>query len=131
MSLSTKILIWLGAIALLTGLIFIAVKQWEINERQKAIQTEQINQKQLANDIIRAQAEFASKGDIESLAKASGLDLHAIHDDLAKLDAKVNGINVVTVNSNGENDTNVKSTDVVKGHRQRLGGAQPVSHGMG
>lgn len=113
MSLSTKILIWLAAILLLAGLIFIGVKQWEIGERQKAIQTEQVNQKQLANDIIRAQERYATKESIEALAKANGVDLHTIHDDLAKLDARVDGINAVAVNSKGENDTNVKSTSTV------------------
>lgn len=111
MNTSTKILIFLGSIVLIGSLIFIIVKQNEIVQRQKAIETSVVTKKQLEDDILRAQAQYATKSDIEAFAKANDIKLSVIHDDLAKMGAKVTGVNVVNIRSDGQVVTNKPSTD--------------------
>lgn len=115
MNTGTKILIALGSILVVGALIFIIVKQIEISKRQLAIETEITQQKQLADNILRAQKEWATKKDIEDFAKANGVNLEVIKDDLDKLNARVDGINVVVVKSIGQHETNVSSTGTTPG----------------
>lgn len=110
-----KILLGLGAIFLFGTLIFVIVKQVEISKRQEAIETQVTSQKQLADNIMRAQQSWATKQDIEVMAKNNGVDLSVIKSDLSKLNAQVAGINVVTTNSVGQSATNVASTGTQKG----------------
>lgn len=92
------------------------VRQQQIMERQKAIETEVVLQKELADKILRSQAEWATKKDIENFAKDNGVNLKAIQDDLSKLNARVDGINVAVIHSNGQKDTNVPSTHTTPGN---------------
>lgn len=112
-SIANKVLIWLGAILVAAALIFIIVKQVENDKRQKAIETEITLQKQLADNILRSQKEWATKKDIEDFAKTNGLDLKVVQNDLDKLNAKVDGINVVVVKSSEQKLTNLSSTSVI------------------
>ncbi len=125
MSISTKILIFLGAALAIGALVFILIKQFEISARQKSIETEVVAQKQLADDIIRAQAGWATKADIDKMGKENGIDLNVIKDDLSKMGARIDGINVVTINTTGINESNVHSTTVTPGIVD--GGAPPLT----
>jgi len=116
MTLSTKILIWLGAILVAAALIFIIVKQVENGKRQTAIESEITLQKQLADNILRAQKEWATKKDIEDFAKSNGVDLKVVQNDLDKLNAKVDGINVVVAKSAEQKFTNISSTGTIPGN---------------
>jgi hypothetical protein len=110
MSLSTKILIWAGVILTLGVLGFIVFKQIEISNKQAAIETQIVQQKQLVDGIVRSQSEYASKSDIEKFIKDNGVNLKAVQDDLNKLHAQVNAVNVILVSSTGQHGTNVPST---------------------
>src|SRR5258706_16366898 len=107
MNVSTKILIFLGAVMIIGGLGFIIYKQNQIAERQKNIETQIVEQKQLQDNIIRAQAAFATKEDIDRLASDNSVNLNIIRDDLEKMGAQIDGINVLTVSSQGPHQLNV------------------------
>ena len=110
MSLSTKILIWLGAVLVLGVLGFIVYKQIEISNKQASIENQVILQKQLVDNIVRSQSTYASKGDIEQFIKDNGVNLKAIQDDLGKLGAQVDAVNTIVVASGGQHGTNIPST---------------------
>lgn len=115
MNTSTKILIFIAVMVLFGSLAFIIVKQNEMAQKQKNIETSIVEQKQLQDNIIRAQSQYATKADIDQMAKDNGVNLQVIRDDLAKMGASVEGINTVVINSKGQNVTNVVSTSVTPG----------------
>lgn len=110
MKLSTKILIVIGTIVTLGLLGVIAYQQFELRHRQDAIEQQVVLQKQLSDQLVRSQAQYATAKDIESLIKNSGLSLKDIKDDLDKLHAEVASVNQITVKSNGVVVDHVAST---------------------
>jgi len=110
MSVSTKILIILGTILTLGLLSFIVYKEIENSAMQKAIQDQVVAQKQLVDGIVRSQSTWATKDDLNKFITDNGVNLKAIQDDLAALGATLTTANVVTVNSQGQNKSNVAST---------------------
>jgi hypothetical protein len=107
MNLSTKILIWAGAITIISALSFIIYKQIDMSRRQEAIEQNVVLQKQLVDGIVRSQASWATREDVEGLIKNSGLNLKAIQKDLDKLNADVSTINMVVATSQGQRRNNV------------------------
>lgn len=110
MSLTTKILIWLGALLVIGTLGFIVYSQHQIAVRQDAIQNQVVQMKELADGINRAQATWATKQDLDNIAKANNLNIQTIQDDLKTLNASLTAINVTTINSSGQVATNIAST---------------------
>ena len=104
------------AVSLIVGLIFVIggifliQKQNDISNRQTEIEKSVVAQKELADHITRSMAEYATRQDIENLAKSSNLNLQAIQDDLKKLNASVDGISKVTVSTTGYTGNNISST---------------------
>lgn len=107
MTLLTKILIWAGAITIVGALSFIIYKQIDISRRQEAIEQNVVLQKQLVDGIVRSQASWATREDVESLIKNSGLNLKAIQKDLDKLHADVSTINMAVATSQGQRGNNI------------------------
>jgi len=105
--LAKKILIALGVIVTLGALGFIIYRQEQISQRQLAIETGMVSQKQLLDGIVRSQATWTTKEDLEKLAKANDINLQTIKDDLAKLHADVTSINIAVTTSNGQHGTNI------------------------
>jgi hypothetical protein len=110
MNLSTKIWIIIGALLGVNTLIFIGYTQYQITKRQDAIQTQMTEMKQLADNISRAQTNWATKGDLETIAKQNDISLQPIKDDLQTLKASLTAINVVSVQSGSQVINNVPST---------------------
>lgn len=110
MTLSTKLLIILGSILTIGALGFICYKQVEMSNRQIAIESQVVAQKQLIDNIVRSQNQYATRGDVEKFIKDSGVNLKAIKEDLNKLNAEVVAANAVTVRSTGYVASNVAST---------------------
>lgn len=108
--LAKKILIALGVMVTMGALAFIIYRQEEINKRQLAIETEVVAQKQLVDGIVRSQASWATKDDLDAFAKANNVNLKAIQDDLDKLHADIAAVNVAVATSRGQNGTNIPST---------------------
>jgi len=112
MSLSTKILIAIGAIIALCAASLIIYKQYEISDRQQAIETEIVKQKELSDNITRSLNEFATKQDMAKFATDNKIDLDIIQKDMDKLHAEIKSINVITVISGGTKKDGVPSTGV-------------------
>lgn len=110
MSLSTKILLIIGGLALFAAIAFIIFKQVENSNRQLAIETQVTQQKTLIDGIVRSQGTWATKGDMDKFITDNGVNLKAIQDDLAKLQASVTAANTITVVSNGQQGSNLPST---------------------
>lgn len=107
MPLYQKILIWVGAVLVVGALGFIVYKQQQISERQTMIEQNIIAQKQLVDGIVRSQATWASREDIEKFIKDNGVNLRAIQDDLDKLHAEVSAVNVAVATSKGQTGTHM------------------------
>jgi hypothetical protein len=110
MTLSTKILLFLFGLLLLSGVGFIVYKQIEISHRQAAIENSFIQQKELADNIMRSLSKYSTKEDLESFAKSQNLNLDVIKKDLEGLNANLVAINSVIVTSKGQSGTGVPST---------------------
>ena len=110
MSPLNKILIFLAVIFALSLGGFIIYKEIETSKRQDAIEQSIVKQKELADNITRSMAEFATRKDMEDFAKQSGINLDVIKSDLNKLHAEVIAINRVDVVSTGFNGNNIGST---------------------
>lgn len=110
MSLSTKILLIIGGLALFAAMAFIIFKQVENSNRQLAIETQMTQQKELIDGIVRSQGQWATKTDMDKFITDNGVNLKAIQDDLSKLQASVVAANTITVISNGQQGNNLPST---------------------
>lgn len=110
MSLSSKILIFIGALVLFAIGGIVIYKQFEITSRQASIEKQIVAQKDLANGITRALSQYATKQDIDNFAKENSLNLNIIKDDLEKLNASITSINVVQINSKPQSGSNLPST---------------------
>ncbi len=107
-----KLLSAIGVIALISGLLLVIKYQRDIISKQTAIQNSLVDMKKLPGDVTRDQTQYATPADLDKLANSLNLTLGPIKDDLSKLNAHVTGIQTITVNSGGENKTDVASTIV-------------------
>lgn len=110
MTLSTKILIWLGAVLIVGALGFIVFKQIQISNRQEAIESQIVQQKQLVDGIVRSQSQWTTKDDLEKWVKDNNINLKAIQDDLDKLHADVSAVNITIASSKGQSGTHLPTT---------------------
>lgn len=111
MTLSTKILIAISSIVAICAAAFIIYKQIEISNRQIAIESGMVTQKQLDDNITRSMGQYATKEDIEKYVENNGVAIDAIKDDLKILRAEVKAVNRIVVVSNGQQDNNIPSTN--------------------
>lgn len=86
--------------------------QVQNNKRQLAIESQIVQQKELSDKILRSQSEYASKKDIETFIKQNGFNLKAVEDDLKKLKADVNAVNVILIGSLGQKRDNIPSSGI-------------------
>lgn len=110
MTLLNKILIFAGITVLLGLFGFTIYKLNEISNRQIAIETKIVAQKELVDGIMRSQNQYATKDDIDKFIKDNGVNLKAIKDDLDNLHAEISSVNVILVNSQGQHGTHIPST---------------------
>lgn len=99
----------IAAILLITVsvlLFFVIKNQREIIAKQNSIETSIIEQKQLANDIIRAKSSYVTGDQLQSLLKENKID---IKKDLDTLRADVKGMNVTVIKTIYEKQTDVPS----------------------
>lgn len=110
MSLSTKILIAIVSIVLICMGGFLVYKQIETAQRLDDIQKSVVETKQLVDNISRAQAQYASKEDMDAFAKTQNINIDAIKKDLESLNAQVKAIGGLTIISHGQTGNNIPST---------------------
>ncbi len=93
---------------------FVIYQQHQMSVMQEQINTSMVAQKALLDGITRSQAEYATKKDLDAFAAANGVNLAAIQKDVATLNASITGMNQISVNSGGNNENNVPSTNIIK-----------------
>lgn len=111
MKISTKILIVLGSILTLGLLGIIVYQQFQMKNQQSQIESQVIKQKELSDQLVRSQSQFATSKDVENFIKNNGLPLTEIQKDLGKLHAEVNSVNQVIIGSRGQIAVNLPSTN--------------------
>ncbi|MDP2683521.1 MAG: hypothetical protein Q8P20_00540 [bacterium] len=94
---------------LLIVLVIFNVKQCNDSNN---LQSQIVEMKQLEDGIIRSQAKYVSKADIDKLAKDLDLNLDTIKDDLKNFRAEVKGISVFLAQSVGRDQTDLPSSGV-------------------
>lgn len=99
-------------IAIFATMGYIIKTQHDSLQQQKSIEESVVLMKQLSDDIVRNQAQYATKQDIEKFASDSGINLSPIKDDLKKLNADVSSISVVIANSSGYKGTDIHTSNV-------------------
>ena len=95
MSLSTKILIWLGCIFTIGMLSFVVIKQIENSDRQQAIEKQNVEQKH-----------------IELFMSNNNINIDAIKKDLNLLRADLHSVSIAIFNSKGQTSDNLPSTSI-------------------
>jgi hypothetical protein len=110
MSLSTKILLAIGAVLTLGVLGFIIYTQQQLKSQQTAIQTSIVAQQQLVDGIVRSQSQYATAADLAKFASDNSINLKAIQDNLSSLGSQLSSINVISANSTGQTGNNIPST---------------------
>ncbi len=111
-----KIPLWIkiaafGGISIIIALLVLIVyRQMEIANRQSAIETQMVAQKELIDGIVRSQNQYATKEDIEKFAKDNGINLQEIKDDLKKLHGNVVSVTTTTVVSKPQPGTPTPSS---------------------
>jgi hypothetical protein len=112
MSKLTKIIIAISIIAAIGLLAFLTYRQSQIFNKQTAIEAQVVKQKELSDGIVRSQAEYVTKKDIEDLAKNNKINLKEIEDDMKKLHAEISTVNTVYTTSITQHITNIESSSI-------------------
>ena len=107
-----KLIAAIAFIGVIVGLCLVIKYQHDIIAKQVAIQNSLVDMKKIQGDVTRSQVQYATPGDLDKLANSLNLKLDPIKDDLSSLKAHVTGIQTITVNSAGENKTDIASTTV-------------------
>lgn len=105
-----KILVAIGAVAIISTLGLIIYNQEKIKNQQTAIQSSVVAQQQLVDGIMRSQNQYATAADLAKFATDNGVNLQAIQDNLKTLGAQLTAVNVVTAVSSGQVATNIPSS---------------------
>lgn len=109
--LEKRILIYLSIILGVGALAFIIYRQEMIAQKQAAIETEIVAQKQLVDGIVRSQADQVSKADMDKFISDNNINLKAIQDDLNSLHGEVAAVNIAITDSQGQTGGNIPSSN--------------------
>lgn len=110
-----KIGVAAGFILLLVAAVIMIKFQMDIAERQNALEQNVVEMKQLQDGIVRSEAKYVTKEDLEKFAKDNNINLEIIRKDLAKLGAEIKGINVIISQTPGYNGHGLPSTGTSPG----------------
>lgn len=102
-----RIIIVVSTLVIITLLAFIVYLLSHVSERQKKIEETVVNQKELADNILRSQSQYATKTDLESFIKNNGVNVDVIKNDLDKLQADIVAANFAYFSSLGSQRTNL------------------------
>lgn len=109
----TKLILAGVILLLLAGLLLIIKYQHDLLKKQDEISSSLVEQKQLADNIVRAQAQYLTKKDLEKFAKDVDIKLDPIKRDLDNFDAKIEGISYLSVISIGSSETKLPSNNTI------------------
>lgn len=104
-----------GLVLLIIGLLFVVKTQYDISTRQAAIEKSVVEMKQIGDGIVRSQAQYATKDDLEKFGKELDINLDLIQKDLDKLGAEIQSINTVLASTPGYHGSGLPSTGTTPG----------------
>jgi hypothetical protein len=110
MSVTAKVLVFLGSILALGALGFIIYNQIDIAKQQQAIQNQVLQQKTLIDGLVQSSNTYTTKSDLNNFVQLNTSALQAIQANLNSLGASITAANVVTTNSQGWVANGVAST---------------------
>lgn len=112
MNLTWKVKVIIAStVLLIISLLCLIIKyQHDLIVKNQMIEKSMVEFKQLSNDIVRNQGNYASKEEIEKIIKANNVDISPIKKDLEKLDAKIESISIIVSSSSGYKKNNLSST---------------------
>lgn len=110
MNWKSKVGVGAGIVILLGILLLIIKYQYDTITRLTAIEKSVVAQKTLSDGTTRSESSYVTKEDLERFAKDNGTNLNDIKEDLKRLDAKVQGVQVVRVITTGYQGTDIGST---------------------
>lgn len=96
---------------LIAVLIFIVKVQYDTIDRLKHIETSVVESKELSNQVLRAQSNYATDKDLKTLMEKQGFDIGELKKDLRKLGGQVQGVHTVQVVTPGFVGTDLKTTE--------------------
>jgi hypothetical protein len=102
-------------ILIIAILAFIIKQQRDIIEQQRYAEKSVVEMKQLQNDLVRAQAAYATRKDVEKAIKDAGVDLSTVEDDLDKLGSEVKGVVTLLSATPGYHGNDLPSTGTTPG----------------
>jgi hypothetical protein len=94
-----QILVFIGAtvvIFLISYVVYLIRSQSQLIDK---INLDNINQKQLIDNLVRSSSSYSTMADVEKAIVAQGLNLKAIQEDMAKLHEELRAVNVSTINT--------------------------------
>ncbi|MCK9567900.1 hypothetical protein M0R72_02985 [Candidatus Pacearchaeota archaeon] len=103
-----------GTILVMSVMGYIIKIQHDTVERLKFIETSVVESKNIGNGIVREQASYVTKKDLENMMKDQGMDLASIKKDLAVLGANINGISTVKVITQGYKADHLPSSNTTE-----------------
>jgi len=104
-----KVAIGVAVVAVIAALLLIIKYQHDLIQKQTEISNSLVEQTQLTDKIVRAQAGYVTSKDLEAYAKQLDVQLKPIRDDLKKLDGDIEGVGAVRVVTVGYNGSNISS----------------------
>lgn len=115
MTTKTKIILIMSAVLVVGGMLFWIHRQNSEINALKAKNSSLIGQKELSDGTTRAMSSYATKKDIESIIKESGIDLNTVKKDIKELDSDLKGVQLIISSSKGFKGTDIKSTKSIPG----------------
>lgn len=101
----------IGAVAVVLFALFFIIKyQVDTINRLKAIETTVVQSKDLGEGLVRAQASYMTRKDLDRLIVENDINLDNIKDDLKTLRADVKAFNTIKVVSTGYSGDNIPTT---------------------
>lgn len=107
-----------GLVAAALGvLVLMSLIVWRqhnaIVEQREAAQKSLVEMKELRDGVVRAQAQYLSRKDLDDFAKKQNINLEPIKKDLDRLNASLQGISAVVVSTSGYSGTGLVSHSTI------------------
>src|SRR5713226_5052977 len=110
MSITVKVLIFVGTTLILGMMGVIIYNQVNISKQQQAIQQQVVQQRALVDGLVQSANSYTTKKDLDNFIQQNTNDLKAIQSNLNSLGASITAANTVIANSKGQVADNLPST---------------------
>jgi hypothetical protein len=109
-----RVLLFVAFCFTVFAICFLIYKNHEMTVKQQSIEKELVSSKELLGNILRSSSQYASKEDIDNLAKIYDVNVKSIQKDLDRVGGKVDAINVYVTSSKGTKKSDLPSDSSTK-----------------